>query len=257
MILLLGGTAEGREAADMLAAQGFTLCLSVFGSAGIEALPAAPPYLVRQGALDSQGFAAFFATHPVQAVVDAGHPFAQDLHRVAREACRRAGVPYLRLAREQVPWTDGDGIIPVADYPTAVSRCLELPGNIFLTIGSRHAAPFIRAGQARGRRVIARILPEASSLAEVTAAGLGLEDILAAKGPFSREFNLAAFRHFAAGVVVAKEAGVGSGQEEKLQAAATLALPVVLIRRPKEDAAAVTTLAELLTRLAAIAVKLG
>jgi precorrin-6A/cobalt-precorrin-6A reductase len=250
MILLLGGTGESRYLAELLSGQGFDVCLSVFSQAGLEGLPPQLPYRVRCGGLDAAGFGEIFKINAVRAVVDAGHPFATDLHQVAREACQTAGVKYLRYARRETPIVETQGLFRAANYLEAVGLAFACHGNVFLTIGSRNAPPFIREGLRLGRRVIARILPEESSIRECLGAGLGMGDIIAAKGPFSFDFNAAVFKEYAAGVIVSKEAGFGSGQEEKLAAARNLGLPVVLITRPAEALDAVQTPEQLIAQLA-------
>ena len=251
MILLLGGTVESRELAGFLSEQGLDVCLSVFSQAGLEGLPDEPPYRVRRGGLDEDGFRDFFKANAIQVVVDAGHPFATELHQVARQACQAAEIKYLRYARRETPIVATNEILRAANYAEALALSFACTGNIFLTIGSRNAAPFVKEGLRRQRRVVARILPEEASLRECLGAGLGMGDIIAAKGPFSYEFNLAVFKEFAAGVIVSKEAGFGSGQEEKLAAAKQLGLPVVLITRPPEMVDSVQTQVELMAQLGA------
>jgi precorrin-6A/cobalt-precorrin-6A reductase len=69
------------------------------------------------------------------------------------------------------------------------------------------------------------------------------------QGPFSLELNRALFKQYGAEVVVTKNSGVVGGTDTKIAAALELALPVVVINRPREQEGAITTREELLEKI--------
>lgn len=82
-------------------------------------------------------------------------------------------------------------------------------------------------------RITARILPVIKYLKKAYKIGLKPVNILAAQGPFTTEFNQAAFKEYKADVIVTKAAGKTGGLEEKLKAASQLKIPVIIIKRPE------------------------
>ena len=85
-------------------------------------------------------------------------------------------------------------------------------------------------------------------MAQCRAAGLPDSHILAARGPFTLEENLAVLRRYAIRSMVTKDGGAAGGFPEKLEAARRCGVAVILVRRPKEDG---FTMEEILKRLEA------
>ncbi|MFA4966487.1 MAG: precorrin-6A/cobalt-precorrin-6A reductase, partial [Thermoleophilia bacterium] len=96
MILLLGGTSDARALAAELRAGGHEVLLSVVTEYGAR-LAGSDADAVRQGALGEDELARLVGD--AAAVVDATHPFAAEISRLAAAACGRAGRPYLRYER--------------------------------------------------------------------------------------------------------------------------------------------------------------
>jgi precorrin-6A/cobalt-precorrin-6A reductase len=68
-------------------------------------------------------------------------------------------------------------------------------------------------------------------------AELGIEqkNIVAMQGPFGKELNVALYRHYGVTTVVTKESGKIGSVDEKVEAALSLGIDVILISRPKLD----------------------
>jgi precorrin-6A/cobalt-precorrin-6A reductase len=190
--------------------------------AGRTRAPAVPPGEVRIGGFGGAGgLARFLAERGVDRVIDATHPFAVQIGAHAEQACRKAGVPRLRLLRP--PWTPGPGDhwVEVADLAEAARRLPELGRRVFLTVGHQDLGAFagldlwflVRTIEPPG------VLP--------------LRDAqwLAGRGPFAIEDELRLLRAHAIDVLVSKASG-GVATYAKLAAARQLGLPVVMIRRP-------------------------
>ena len=95
-VLILGGTAEARDLAARLDAQGVPLTSSLAGRVSQPRLPVGP---VRIGGFGGvAGLTDWLREHEVSAVVDATHPFAATMGAHAAQACSSLGVPLLRLA---------------------------------------------------------------------------------------------------------------------------------------------------------------
>lgn len=219
-ILLLGGTAEGRELAGLLASAGHEVVTSVAGRTR-EAREAEGS---RVGGFGGASGLADYLSDPatrVDAVVDATHPFAAQISWHAAQACAGGGLPLLRLSRpgwgshpqaEEWTWVD--------DHRQAAVAAGLASGRVLLTVG-RQPLPTYHALS----DVLARV---AEWLGGPVPAGWR---ILAARGPF----DLAAERSLLAGeqitLLVSKDSG-GDQTAAKLVAAHELGVAVVMVRRP-------------------------
>jgi precorrin-6A/cobalt-precorrin-6A reductase len=63
--------------------------------------------------------------------------------------------------------------------------------------------------------------------------GLPPANIIAVKGPFTKEFNRALFKEFRADVIVTKASGDSGGLKSKIEAAVELRIEIIVIQRPQ------------------------
>jgi precorrin-6A/cobalt-precorrin-6A reductase len=247
VILVLGGTRDGREISAGLSEAGYEVITSVISDYGRE--------LLEQGGLKAQSEAmsekeleVFMRRLAVRVLVDATHPYAVNVSNNASRAAAKAGVPYIRYERPCSDLPDYPGLRLAQDMQDAARLSVSLGKTVFLTTGS-HTLPIFRAA-AMGTdiRLIARVLPQPDVVAACLAAGFRPADIVAAQGPFSQELNRALFREFRTDVVVTKNSGEVGGTGEKIAAAVELGLALVVVQRPplvKEQVfASVTALIE-------------
>lgn len=232
MIFLAAGTADGRTLAQELLAAGYQVAASVTSRYGAELLAACDGKLViNEEPLDEAALIRYAASHDVQVIVDASHPYAVNVSKNAMMAAKKLGIPYLRYERSL---TELSGEIHIVhSYEEAASQSSALGRRIFLTTGSHNLKAFTTAPALADAVLIARVLPTAEVLALCEALGLTPAQIVALQGPFSTALNRELFRHCQAEVIVTKNSGQVGGTDTKLAAAKELGLPVVLIDRPQ------------------------
>ncbi len=215
-ILLLAGTAEARETARLLAAiPGLAVTASL---AGVTAEPAPIAAETRRGGFGgAAGLAAWLRAHAAAALVDATHPFAAQMAANAAAACAAAGTPRLRLLRPA--WEPEPGWRPVPDLATAAAA---LPGGarVLLTTGRRDLDPFL------ARTDLQLVLRSIEPLAGLP----GHVETITARPPFALDDEIALMRGHGITHLVSKNSG-GPGRA-KLDAAARLGLPVLMVARP-------------------------
>ncbi len=135
VVLVLGGTAEGRRLATTLAEAGFRV---IYALAGVTARPRVPAGVAVQtgGFGGSAGLAAWLRQQRVAAVVDATHPFATRMQAHVAKAVRMLGLPGFRLARR--PWVPGHGDRWLeVDSIAAAGRVLPRESRGLAMLGSR------------------------------------------------------------------------------------------------------------------------
>lgn len=240
-MLLLGGTGEARELARALDAAGVAFVSSLAGRVSNPALPVGP---VRVGGFGgTAGLVEYLRAEGITHVVDATHPFAATMTRHAAAAAAAVGVSLVVLQRPG--WAPGpdDRWTWAPDIAAAAAHCAAAPpGTIFLTTGRRDLAAF--AGDAGHDYVVRTVDPPTGATPPRTT-------LLLDRGPYRLDGELALMRAHAVTRLVTKDSG-GALTVAKLDAARTLDLPVVVVRRPPlpPGVAAVPDVATVLAQLA-------
>ncbi len=220
-ILILGGTTEASALAAVLA--GDSRVDATMSLAGRTASPKVQPLATRIGGFGgADGLAQWIAAENVAAVIDATHPYADQISANAVGACRQAAIPLVSIVRPAWQPVSGDRWQVVASAEAAAALG-HAPRRVFLSLGRLDLHTFAAAPQ---HSYVARII-DAPQQAELPP------DIrfLQARGPF----DLAAERRLLddekIDVVVSKNSG-GTATYPKIEAARERGLPVVLIARP-------------------------
>ncbi|MGY4769266.1 cobalt-precorrin-6A reductase [Kribbella sp. CWNU-51] len=217
-VLLLGGTGEARELADVLVASGFEVVSSLAGRTTDARLPVGE---VRSGGFGgAAGLARWLQANPVDAVVDATHPFAATMTSHAVTAARQVGVPLLVLRRPGWSAEPGDTWHWVGSPAEAARLLPSLGSRVFLTIGRQGLEAFATTGLWTVARCVDAPEPRPSWCTLVLA-----------RGPYDVDGELSLLREHRIDVVVSKDSG-GPATSAKLEAARRLRIPVVVIRRP-------------------------
>ena len=229
-IFVVAGTEDGRELAGFLVAKGYDVTASVISSYGRQLLEYYEGLKINDRKMDAAELAEYFETNAIEAVVDASHPYAENISANAMKVCREMKIRYVRYERNEHELTY-DKLYHVNEYEAAAAMAAKLGRIIFLTTGSRTLKTFV--DRLKDCTIIARVLPTAAILEECERLGLNPRQLVAMLGPFSKELNVAMFRQFRAEVIVTKNSGSVGGIDEKIEAASQLGLPVVMIDRPK------------------------
>jgi precorrin-6A/cobalt-precorrin-6A reductase len=221
-VLILGGTAEARQLAGLLARRpDLSIVLSL---AGRTAAPAEQPVPVRIGGFGGlDGLAAYLATQHIDLLIDATHPYAAVMSAHAAEAAARRNVRLLALRRQ--PWTAvaGDQWIEVDTISDAVMALGPVPRRAFLAVGRNDVAAFATAPH---HDYLIRSVDPIDPPLDVPHA-----TYVTARGPFSEADDRDLMTQHRTDVVVAKNSG-GDATYGKIAAARSLGVGVIMLRRP-------------------------
>lgn len=223
-MLLLGGTAEGRELAVRL---GDVPDLRAVSSlAGRLDDPRLPVGEVRSGGFGGvNGLAAWLRANSPAMVVDATHPFAGQISGHALAASELAQSPLLRLQRPGWTARAGDRWLRVPDVAAAADLVPTVGRRPLLTTGRQDLASFTGHPVCSLLDLLVRCVeaPDTPLPARTT--------VLLARGPYTFAGDRALLRERGIDVLVTKDSG-GDRTRAKLDAARELGLPVVMIDRP-------------------------
>ena len=216
-VLLLGGTSEARTLAARLPPR-----VDVISSlAGRVPDPALPPGEVRIGGFGGvDGLRRWLEDSDVSAVVDATHPYAATITAHAAEVCSELGIPHVVFSRPA--WPPGGAIL--VDGDAAAAEAVQDNGfkRVFLTTG--------RSGLAVFRDVDAWFLIRAVTAPDPRTLPPSRELVLS-RGPYRYDDEFALLSEHRIECLVTKNSG-GDMTRPKLDAAAALDVPVVMVNRP-------------------------
>jgi precorrin-6A/cobalt-precorrin-6A reductase len=230
-VLILGGTTEASALARRIA--GDTRLVPVLSLAGRTTNPQPQPIPTRTGGFGGiEGLVRFLRNERTDAVVDATHPYADQMSAHVVAACRETGVPLASLVRPEWQRHVGDRWQVVADAEAAASALGREPRRVFLSLGRQDVHVFASAPQ---HHYLARLIERP----EQTALPPDLR-LLQARGPFDRADEERLLRDERIDVLVSKNAG-GAATYAKIEAARVLGLPVVMIARPHKPAGVAMT----------------
>ena len=235
-ILILGGTGLAREAANTLVLRVTNVVTSL---AGVTRTPHLPHGEVRVGGFGGvDGLVAYLRDAKMDLLIDATHPFAAQMSAHAQAASVGAGVRLVRLEAPAWKPQKSDDWRQVGSVAEVV-EALPKNANVAVTVGRKEIGAFFARADLAG---IARMI-EPPDVAVPKHWQVLLE-----RPPFTQESEIDLLRSSEVAFLVSKNAG--GMRVAKLDAAAALGLPVIMIARPfKPVVATVTTIAELLGTL--------
>ena len=238
-IAVFAGTYEGRAIASHLLKLGRAHMADFFVATeyGEEILKDLGDLKVMEGRLTEPEMEAIFQRSGYTLVIDATHPYAQQVSGNIMAAARNTGREYLRLLRkDELPleYADLKDKVIFADSIEEAAKILEqIPGRVLLTTGSKDLHKFSSVS-GFSERFTARVLPSVESVMLCQEAGLKPANIICMQGPFSLDMNLATLRQFGCDTLVTKSTGKAGGFSDKLDCARE-GFRVLVIRRPSHE----------------------
>ena len=239
-LLIFGGTTEGRLAVDVCEQAGKPFYYSTKGD--LQKVDMHNGVHVT-GAMSADDIVAFCKEHEIGCIVDAAHPFAENLHKTIDEARKVIGIPVIRLQRifpEHI-----EGVEYCSDYDDAINKIREAKVERLLALTGANTikklrplpppSPVGREPEVKWQTIF-RILnrPESISLAKV--AGLSENQLIFYNESLeipSIEDEKKVMREVGCDAIITKESGESGGFEVKVKAALELGLKVFVVEHPQ------------------------
>ena len=225
MILVFGGTTEGRKAVEVLEEAGSTYFYST--KTGEQELSLHNGQRI-DGAMNDEAMCLFCQKHQIRLIVDAAHPFAMQLHETIAEVADTLATPVVRYERIYPP-RDPD-ITWIDDYsqvPTDIHTLLATTGV--------QSISKLKWLEAQGVKVYYRILNRESSIALAHQQGATDEQLCFYE--LNGEQNHGDRPHDSVDAILLKESGLSGGFQEKVDAAKARGMKIIALKRPETPAA--------------------
>ncbi len=225
MILVFGGTTEGRRAAQALEEAGHPFWYSTRSDG--QDIPLVHGTHIT-GAMDIPAMTRFVTDHNIRLLIDAAHPFATLLHQSILQTAMDCQLPVIRYERHYPPheddicWCDNydDAIRQL--HKEGITRLLALTGVQTISKLQRYW------DTANGNECWFRILDRDQSR-EIAHRYHFPDDHLVY---YEKDDNQALIKTLRPQAILTKESGVSGGFHEKVTAARTQGIRLFVIQRP-------------------------
>lgn len=215
MILVFGGTTEGRKAVEVLEEGGSTYFYST--KTGEQDITLHHGQRI-DGALDAEAMQTFCHEHDIRLIVDAAHPFASQLHQTIAQVSESLNVPTIRYER----------IYPKRDSEiTWINDYSQIPNDIHSLLATTGVQSIskLKPLEAAGIKVFYRILNRESSIALAQKQGASPEQLCYYEDPKDVSVE--------ADAILLKESGLSGGFQEKVDAAKARGMRIIALKRPQ------------------------
>lgn len=211
MVLVFGGTTEGRKAVEVLEEAGTTYYYSTKTGEQDIALHHGKRI---DGAMDAEAMQTFCREHDIRLMVDAAHPFALQLHKTIAQISEKQNIPVIRYERIYPPRSaDITWIDDYSQVPTDIHSLLATTG-----VQSISKLKYL---EAEGIKVSYRILNRESSIHLAHQQG-------------ATDEQLCFYPQMAeAEAVLMKESGESGGFSEKIAEAKEKGMRIFALKRPE------------------------
>ena len=219
MILVFGGTTEGRKAVEVLEEGGSPYFYST--KTGEQDLTLHHGQRI-DGALDTDAMLTFCREHNIRLIVDAAHPFASQLHQTIAEVSDALKIPAIRYERI---FPERDASLEWLDSYDQVPHDIK---TLLATTGVQSITK-LKPLEAKGVKVYYRILNRESSIALAQKQGARMEQLCYFEDPKNVPVE--------ADAILLKESGLSGGFQEKVDAAKAKGMRILVLKRPETPAA--------------------
>ncbi|MBD1217456.1 MAG: cobalt-precorrin-6A reductase [Aphanizomenon sp.] len=221
-VLILGGIGDAVELAIKIAnIPGIEVITSL---AGRTREPANLPGNVRTGGFGGvRGLTNYLREMQIDLLIDATHPFANQISENAAAATQEVGIPRLMVIRP--PWEklEDDDWLEVEDNLAAATALANRAKRVFLTIGRQEIGTFAHL---QDIWFLMRMI-DPPNTDVIVPPGL----ILCDRGPFNLENEQEILLKYNIDTIVSKNSG-GNATYPKIIAARKLGIKVVMVNRP-------------------------
>ncbi|VXD25848.1 Cobalt-precorrin-6A reductase [Planktothrix serta PCC 8927] len=229
-VWLIGGTSESAILAEAIAQLQIDCIVSVTTESAKSLYPESEFLTIWVGKLEESKISQFINTNKINRILDASHPYAVEISKLAIAISQTHKIPYLRYERLAIVPQNLANIVYLDSVETLLNGDYLTGKRVLLTLGYRILAQFTKwQDQAL---LFTRILPSSVALDTALKAGFTPDRIIALRPPFSLELETALWQHWQISLVVTKASGSAGGEDIKINLAHQFNIPLIIIQRP-------------------------
>ena len=227
MIWIIGGTSEAREIVDRIKDID-NFIVTVATDEGKEFINTKNLIV---GRMSYEEMKEFCFKNNISLIVDLTHPYAKIVSENAKKLAKDIKIDYIRYIRPKANMSK-TGIF-FKSYEESYEYLKGVEATVFFTTGSKNIGDFEKVKG--NNRFIYRVLPATESLEICKKYNIGMKDIVAVLGPFSKEYNIAMLKEYKPKYCIMKDSGNKGGTLEKIQACEELNIIPLIIDREEEE----------------------
>lgn len=234
-LLVFGGTTEGRILAEILSKRGYDVTVSVATEVGAEELKDISCQILcgRKSCEEIELLVPEYDT-----VIDATHPYSQEVTLNIRNACKEKNIPLKRVYRQESELA-GDKLFP--DIAAVTEFLRDKQGNVLIATGSKELKLYSKLNP---ERLFPRVLPTHEGIRACEEIRVPHKNIIAMQGPFTKEMNEATVRQYNIRWMVTRDSGKQGGFAEKQEAAIAAGAELLIVARPDRQGISMEKLLE-------------
>lgn len=226
MILIFGGTTEGRLASQVCEEAGKRYYYSTKGSSQDVSMPNG----VRiSGAMTHSEILHFCQENDIRCIIDAAHPFAENLHKEIALTM----LPVIRIQRDTLP-LDGKGVFMCDGYDDAITKMEKHKVDKLLALSGANTIIKLKPYWSK-HDIIFRILNRKDSIRKADEAELSRESLIF----YNQDLQLPSvdeerklMQQVGCDAIITKQSGSSGGFDAKVEAALSLGIKVFIIKVP-------------------------
>ena len=231
MILLFGGTTEGKDVAELLSIMKLDFIYSTKTKCTF-----VPPEgsLYRFGDLDARRISDYISKNSIDLIIDAAHPFAENLHNNIAQAAKDTDTKAIRFIRKFPPRQHKN-----VTYKDSIDEIIEhlnrshLHRNILALTGANTLYKYKKFSDVKV--VYYRTLNSIESIAKAIAIGIPENRLFTLDKRETVESVCDIISSTRADAIITKENGFNGYMEEKIEAVNRKNIDLFVVKRPKID----------------------
>ena len=227
MILVFGGTTEGKKTATLLESMGLPFVYSTKTKIAFTETEIAS---YRYGVLDEEHLEEYLLKNKIQTIVNASHPFAEILHSTIAKVAKRLQIPVLRFGRQLLAKTKHPLVSYVNSYNEALNLFQENKTLLALT-GVQSIKRLSSWWQ--NNKAYFRILNRPESLAIANESNFPKNQLILGlpSNDLAKEIDLIETHQI--DIILTKETGNSGFLSTKIESALKTNTQIIIIQQPK------------------------
>lgn len=223
MILVFGGTTEGRKCVEVLEQGDREYYYSTRGTQ--QKVECVHGHHI-SGAMTAEDMVQFCKAHSIELIVDAAHPFASELHESVHKASQETGIPVVRYERQYPALPEN--VTRCENYDDAIEKMRREGVKRLLALTGVQTIEKLR-GFWEETPTVFRILRREESMEKVKEQGFDEKNVV-----FYADKNTAELIALTdADAIITKESGESGGILEKTGAAERMGVKIFVVNRPQ------------------------